>query len=210
MASSDARHRESSRGGAITRAALAVCASVVFVACGGSGSTAPVEEQKLPPSGPTNPIPANLWQPPTGSTPATGSYAYLEMDASFSPGTVYPHSIVTPPGAFTVSATGGRLSVEATDDAAGYAMNGVFQTMIGLTQLKEGYYSDVRGLAQSDPLRGAMDVSLGSRTCDSPTGWFAIDHVFYFNGLFTTLDMRFEARCAGFGAPMRGQIHWRE
>jgi hypothetical protein len=189
-----------------------MCASAALtlaLACG-AGSSAPVEEQKLPPSGPMNPIPASLWQPPAGSTPLTGSYAYLEMDASFSPGTAYPHSIVRPPGTFTVSATGGRLSVVATDAAAGYAMNGVFQTMIGLTQLEEGYYSDVRGLSQSDPLRGAMDVSLSSRACDSLAGWFAIDHVFYFSGILTTLDMRFEARCTGFGAPMRGQIHWRE
>jgi hypothetical protein len=213
LARDDARHHDRRRGGAIVRAMLAaVCvpaALALALACG-AGSSASVDQPNLPPSGPMVPIPANLWQPPAGSTPLTGSYAYLEMDAGFSPGASYPHTIVTPPGTFTVSATEGRLSVVAVDGAAGYAMNGVFQTMIGLTRLEEGYYADVRALSQSDPLRGAMSVALNSRSCDSPAGWFAIDHVFYFSGILTTLDMRFEARCTGFGAPMRGQIHWRE
>lgn len=132
------------------------------------------------------------------------------MDAAFSPGAAYPHTIVKPPAAFTVTSSEGRLSVVAVDAADGYAMNGVFQTMIGLTQLQEGYYADVRELSQRDPLRGAMSVALNSRSCDSLVGWFALDRVFYFSGILTTLDMRFEVRCAGFGAPMRGQIRWRE
>ena len=39
---------------------------------------------------------------------------------------------------------------------------------------------------------------------------FAVDHVFYFNGHLTTLDLRFEQRCPGVAAPMHGQIHWTE
>lgn len=192
------------------RRACAPAALVLVFACGGDASVSLVDTTNLPPSGPIDPIPANLWQPPEGATPLTGSYAYVEMDAGFSPGVVYPRAIAAPTGTFIVTATEGRLSVVATDTAAGYAMNGVFQTMISLTQLKEGYYADVRALPQTDPLRGAMSVALGARTCESFAGWFAIDRVFYFSGILTTLDMRFEERCAGFGAPMHGQIHWRE
>jgi hypothetical protein len=179
-------------------------------ACASDGGTGSVTEPNGRPSGPVDPAPANLWQPPAGSTPATGSYAYLEMDASFSPGVQYPRTIMAAPGTFTVSVIGGRLSVVASDSAGGFTMNGVFQTMIGLTQLREGYYGDLRGLSQIDPLAGALGVALNSRSCDSLTGWFVIDHVFYFNGLLTALDMRFEERCSGFAAPMHGKIHWTE
>ena len=46
--------------------------------------------------------------------------------------------------------------------------------------------------------------------CASLVGWFVIDHQFYFLGSLTTIDLRFELRCGGFGAPLRGQVHWAE
>jgi hypothetical protein len=109
-----------------------------------------------------------------------------------------------------VTSSEGKLTLAAVDASGAHAMSGVFQTMIGLTQLREGYYAELRGQSQINVLRGAFDVALDSRACESPVGWVAIDHLFYFSGILTTLDMRFEARCAGFAAPMHGQIRWRE
>jgi len=47
-------------------------------------------------------------------------------------------------------------------------------------------------------------------SCALPVGWFVIDRQFYFQGNLTIVDLRFEVRCGGFGAPLRGQIHWAE
>lgn len=191
--------------------ASSLLALVLAAACTSDASTA--AEQPPPqvgPSGPTVPVPATLWQPPPGSTPATGSYAYVDMDPGFTLGVTYPRVMSAASTAFTVSATGGRLTVTAVDTVAKLTVNGVFQAMIGQTELKVGYYRDLRGSTEADPLAGSLDVLLGARGCASLVGWFAIDHVFYFNGLLTQIDVRFEERCAGFGVPMHGQIHWRE
>ena len=122
------------------------------------------------PSGPLIPTPAGLWQPPTGSTPATGNYAYLDMDASFSTGVTYPQTIVAATGSFSVTWSDGKLAVTATDTVVKLAMRGVFQTMLGLTELKEGYYGNLRGLSDADPLAGALGVSLNTRACGAPLG----------------------------------------
>jgi hypothetical protein len=86
---------------------------------------------------------------------------------------------------------------------------GVFNAMLGHTQLTEGYYHDLHGIADANPLRGSLDVKLNSRGCSAATGWFVVDHVFYFNGRLTAMDLRFEERCPGL-APMHGQVHWTE
>jgi hypothetical protein len=156
------------------------------------------------------PVPTDLWRPPAGSTPLAGTYMYVDVDASFSPGVTYPRTIVPASGVFTVSASGGTLSIAATDTVARLDLRGVFTTMLGHPQLEEGYYRDLRGAADADPLKGSLDVALGTRSCGSLTGWFAVDHVFYFNGRLTTLDLRFEQRCPGFATPIHGQIHWTE
>lgn len=193
------------------RRACASLAIALAMACASSGGDVqPISDPSGRPSGPTVPVPSSLWQPPAGSTPATGSYAYLDMDASFSPGVTYPHTIVSATGGITVSASGGQLSVSAEDTVTKLAMIGVFQTMLGKTQLEVGYYHDLHGALEADPLFGALDVMLNLRRCGSLSGWFAIDHVFYFQGHLTAFDLRFEERCSGFVAPMHGQVHWTE
>ena len=55
-------------------------------ACASEGTTslAPEIDYKL--HRPTVPIPDSLWKAPAGSTPARGSYVYLEMDPSLAAG----------------------------------------------------------------------------------------------------------------------------
>jgi hypothetical protein len=101
------------------------------------------------------------------------------------------------------------LSILAPDPAIGLTMTAIFQHMLGTTAVQEGYYRDLRGLSE-DLNRGGLGVALNGPGCDSLVGWFAIDHVFYFQGNLTTIDLRFELRCNGFAAPLRGQVHWAE
>ena len=165
---------------------------------------------RVGPSGPVVPVPASLWQPPVGSTPVKVSYVYLDMDASFAPGASFPRTIVPAPSVVPVSVTGRNVSVTAEDTVAKLAMNGRFQLLLGQTEIKVGYYHDLRGNSATAAPAGALDVTLNARGCATHVGWFAVDHVFYFNGLLTQIDLRFEERCSDFSAPMRGQIHWRE
>ena len=182
----------------------------IAMACTSEASETTAVIPYIRPSGPLVPGPVGLWQPPPGSTPAMGNYVYIEMDSSFSTGVTYPQTMVPVPGSFTVTWQTGKLAVTATDPRVKLTMNGVFQTMLGLTELKEGYYGDLRGLADADPLAGALAVSLNARECNVVDGWFMVDHVFYFTGGLTAVDLRFEGHCSTFGTPMHGQIHWRE
>ncbi|HEV7991839.1 MAG TPA: hypothetical protein VGP25_08445, partial [Gemmatimonadaceae bacterium] len=180
-------------------------------ACGSDSIAAlPPGTSSGTPSGPTLPVPATLWSPPAGSTPLQGSYLYVDMDASFTPGVTYPRTIVATLLDFTVLARDGTLTISASDSAASLVVHGVFATMLGHLQLDEGYYDGLREAANANPLRGSLDVMLNTRACTSVTGWFVVDHSFYFNGRLTALDLRFEQRCPGFTAPMHGKLHWTE
>jgi hypothetical protein len=159
-------------------------------------------------SGPVTPAPAALWRAPVGSIPAAGPYVYLEGGANLGAGISLPQTLV--PSPITVRAIGGKLSIVAYDSVKALGMSGTFQEMISQTTVQEGYYHDLRALGEGDAGAGGLDVGVGAWTCSSLVGWFVIDHQFYFQGGLTVIDLRFELRCGGFGAPLRGQIHWAE
>jgi hypothetical protein len=160
-------------------------------------------------SGPVMPVPAALWRAPAGSTPATGSYVYLDGAAGLIPGITLAQTIVPAPGAMQVRASGSQLSMLAIDPSTALTMTGSFQEMTGLTAMQEGYFRDLRALAERSGA-GGLDVGVNAWDCASLVGWFVIDHQFYFQGNLTAVDLRFELRCDGFGAPLHGQIHWTE
>jgi len=160
--------------------------------------------------GPVLPIPAALWRAPAGSTPTTGSYVYLAGDAGLIPGVTLPQTIVPAPGTMGVSAFTNRLSLVAADSSTALTLSGTFQETIALTSMQEGYHRDLRAPFEDVSRIDGLRVSVNGQGCASLIGWFVIDHVFYFQGNLTAIDLRFEVRCGGFGAPLRGQIHWAE
>jgi hypothetical protein len=159
--------------------------------------------------GPIAPAPAALWRAPKGATPATGGYVYLDGGAGLIPGVTLPKTIVPVFGTMQVGASGNKLSVLAIDSSTALRMIGSFKETIGQTTVQEGYYRDLRALSERSSA-GGLDVAVNAWSCASPVGWFAIDRQFYFQGNLTIVDLRFELRCGGFGAPLRGQIHWAE
>jgi hypothetical protein len=158
---------------------------------------------------PVVPTPAALWRAPAGATPAKGGYAYLEGGAGVMPGITLPRTIVPVFGTMQVQASGNRVSILAVDSATKLTMTGTFREMFALTAIQEGYYRDLRAASQQSNT-GGLDVAVNGGNCASPIGWFVIDRQFYFQGSLTIIDMRFEVRCGGFAAPLRGQIHWAE
>jgi hypothetical protein len=159
-------------------------------------------------SGPVLPVPATLWRAPAGSTPAAGPYVYLEGGANLGPGISLPQTLV--PGPSTVSTAGGKLSIFVYDPVKALGVTATFQEMAGQTAMREGYYRELRALGEGDATVGGLDVGVSTWTCKSLVGWFVVDRQFYFQGSLTIIDLRFELRCGGFGAPLRGQIHWAE
>jgi hypothetical protein len=184
-------------------------ALALLTACASDG-TAPAADFVVKVYTPTKPVPDSLWRPPAGSTPATGNYVYLEMDPSLAPGVTSPHTIVPASGAISAISARQHLGVTATDTIAGLSMSGTFDAMLGMLALEDGYYPALHGPTNQLPRDGLLDVAMNGRGCATLSGWFAIDHVFYFNGNMTALDLRFEERCPGITAPMHGEVHWRE
>jgi hypothetical protein len=161
-------------------------------------------------SGPVQPVPAALWRAPAGSTPTIGSYVYLEGNSPLSPDITLPQTLVPVPGRMQVRTLDGTLSILAFDPSTALTMIGTFKLMGGQTAVQDGYYKDLRSPIEGGRGAAGLDVALNAWDCISPVGWFAIDHQFYFQGNLTTVDLRFELRCSGFDAPLRGQVHWAE
>jgi len=151
------------------------------------------------PPGPVTPIPSTLWQPPTGATPSSGDFVYLQSD----PGDYIGR------GATNLYQTGivGSLSgTRAMISAGGYSA--VFQGMNSISELKVGYYGGLMRYPLHNPALGGIDVSGEGRGCNRETGWFAIDRVAYANGLVTGIELRFEQRCENADASLHGAVRW--
>ena len=153
------------------------------------------------PAGPAA-IPRGLWQPPPGSTPATGNFVYLASDAGDFIGGGQTFLITAPNAPINLAATDGRVSVSA----GGWF--GVFQTMNTLTQMKAGYYAGLLRYPIHNPTRGGLAWTGNGRGCNRISGWFAADRVTYANGVLTALELRFEQHCERGTAALRGKIRW--
>jgi len=184
-------------------------AVALATACASEGTTSLTPEIDYKLHRPTVPIPDSLWKAPAGSTPARGSYVYLEMDPSLAAGVPVPHTILAAGGTILPTAKGPRITVAAADTIVPMSMTGTFDAMSGMLIPEVGYYPDLQLPAAVSHI-GAMDVTMNARPCVSPSGWFVIDYIFYFSGNLTMLDLRFEQRCAGVAVPTRGQVHYRE
>jgi hypothetical protein len=155
------------------------------------------------PPGPVNPPPSTLWRAAPGSLPATGNYVHLQSDAGdyIAGGRSYTY----PGGAMSVSASGGMLTVGV---AANEDWRGEFKAMNSLTELKPGYYGDLRRSPFHNPLKGGLNWSGEGRGCNTLTGWFVVDRVTYTGGSLSEIELRFEQHCEGGGPALRGQIRW--
>ena len=156
-----------------------------------------------PPSEPVNPPPSTLWRADASEVPASGSYVFLKSEANdyIGAGKTYLY----PAGAFTVSTNGGLLAVNVTSTEN---WTGEFKAMNHLTELKPGYYGDLRRYPFHNPLKGGLSWSGQGRGCSGLTGWFVVDRIVYTGGKITEIELRFEQHCEGNAPALRGQIRW--
>lgn len=151
------------------------------------------------------PPPPGLWAPAPGTTPASGSYVYLESDPGdyIGGGQVLTYTPANATLTFTGSA--GYVGVAI---GGGAWWNGDFQAMASLPLLVPGFYGDLARYPFHDPARGGLSWSGEGRGCNTLTGWFVVDAVSHAGGALTAVDLRFEQHCEGGPPALHGQLHW--
>jgi uncharacterized repeat protein (TIGR01451 family) len=156
----------------------------------------------LPP-GPVNPPPAGLWSPAPGATPDSGSYVYLQSDFGDYIGAGGTYTYTRANAQLNAVAGGGLLQVSIKGDQD---WSGDFQAMVGLPQLQPGYYGELQRYPFHNTVRGGLSWSGEGRGCNTLRGWFVVDSISYSNGELSAVELRFEQRCEGGAAALRGKI----
>jgi uncharacterized repeat protein (TIGR01451 family) len=156
------------------------------------------------PTPPQNPPPMDLWNPPAGSTPASGNYFYVESEANefIGMGKTY---LYTPLNAvFETNVTGSVLVMLVTGDEPWHTR---LRPMSPYVQLQPGFYNLPNGPSIA---KGEMEWDGNNRGCQERLGWFVVDSVTYgASGSLEALDVRFEQRCGPIAPKLRGKLHWR-
>lgn len=150
---------------------------------------------------PVFPIP-DLWQPLRSATPATGNYVYLESSPGDFIGQGKTYRYTPDNSTLQLSSAGNQLQVHVDN------WNATFAGMNSLSELKPGYYGDLRRYPFHNPVKGGLTWYGDGRGCNILTGWFVIDNIVTVKGNLQQLDARFEQHCEANSTALRGKIHW--
>jgi hypothetical protein len=150
--------------------------------------------------------PGDLWRPPASVAASVGNYAYFESTPGDYVGLGKTWLFDRRSALVSVDGVNGHLNVRvAGDDIWQAEIEGVD----AMLDLVPGYYADVKGARFHNPVKGGMSWTGAGRGCTDSSGWFVADAIEYYpSGLMKRLDMRFEQRCEGRSAPLRGAIHY--
>lgn len=148
-------------------------------------------------------VPAGLWSPGPSFQPPAGNYAYIVSELGDYVGGGRTELLTPATGSFTV-----ETNLTAAFRIMANGSRGEFVGMNSLSQLQPGYYGNLQRYPFHNASRGGMDWNGPSTGCNSLNGWFVVDRVSYSMGQLTAIDLRFEQRCEGFNAALRGAIHW--
>jgi hypothetical protein len=151
------------------------------------------------------PIPGGIWSAPSGATPSSGNYVYLQSDSGdyIGGGRTYNYSNANALISFTSSERAINLNLQGNQN-----WRGSFVLPSGAGKLQAGYFANLTRAPFADPAVGGLEWSGEGRGCNMLTGWIVIDKVTLQSGAMTELDLRFEQHCEGRSSALRGQIHW--
>ena len=154
---------------------------------------------------PFTPIPAGLWQPPSGAAPSAGNYVYLQSDAGdfIGQGQTYIYTPLNAQLTFSAIAEGVGISIRGNT-----SWSGEFVGPSTTSQIQVGYYSGLNRWPFHNPVLGGLSWSGEGRGCNMLLGWFAVDNVAYTNGILSGIDLRFEQQCEGGQTALHGALHW--
>lgn len=154
------------------------------------------------PTGPVSPIPATLWAPAAGTVPATGNYVYLDSGPQDYIGAGRKW-LYTPDNAVFNVERDFLLNVRGDE-----FWTGDFRPIYSHNAWRPGYYAQTRGSPSFSPARGGLSWRGFGRSCDSSTGWIAVDSVHYDTQGLHDIELRFEQFCDGSSSPLRGSVRW--
>lgn len=163
------------------------------------------------PPGPWGTVPADLWHPPVGATPATGNYVYLQSEIGdfvgngFDTDFDHTYGYTQADAVIDVSESAGHLTMTVAGDDA---WTGLFDVMTGQSRIKPGVYPTLLSQPANNTAVGGFTWFGHGRHCDGGTSWVAIDSVNYSGSELTALDARFEQVCDYHFVPLHGKIHW--
>ena len=152
----------------------------------------------LPPPPPPDPF---GWNPPAGAVPASGTALYVESPAGESIGQGRTYLYTKANSVLDVSAVGSRVHLAVEGDEW---WNGDFAQPSG-SVVATGYWENLRRYPFYVP---GLSFSGEGRGCNTLLGRLSVDQVTYAGSALSTLTLRFEQRCEGSGAPLRGFLRY--
>jgi hypothetical protein len=152
------------------------------------------------------PVPAGLWAPPAAQIPARGNVVYIESEDGDPTGNGIT-AVYTPLDAVLwTESIGGYFSIHVRGERY---WDGQFQAMSHLSALRAGYYTGLRRYPFHNPAKGGLIWSDPQRICNLESGWIAVDAIHEDErGFVDSIELRFEQRCEGASAALRGFVRW--
>lgn len=187
----------------------ALLLAILLSACGGGGGGGSSSSVSAPPMA-TTPEPSNpsssqgLWSAPSGATPASGNYVYLQSDTGDYVGAGRTYGYANSNAVIKVTNTGLAIKVGVQGNET---WSGNFLLPSAAGTLQAGYFKDLSAAIPATAA-GGLDWSGEGRACSGSKGWIIIDKVVLTDGALTALDMRFEQGCRIDAIALHGQIHW--
>lgn len=156
------------------------------------------------PPGPVLPVPATLWRPAAGVTPASGNYVYTQSAEGDFLGAGQTQLLTQ---AVRLAPRDRGVDIEVGTLLDGWL--GHLEPMSSLPRLEPGYYPRLKGYPSwYNPARGGISWGGMGRGCNESFGWFVVDTVSYDGTAMTALQARFEMYCDNSPGPLRGEIRW--
>jgi len=155
--------------------------------------------------GGSGPEPAEEGPPAAQAT--TPNFVHLQSEPGDAVGQGRSYTYTAGTADIAVSVVAGRLVVRV---GGSEAWSGEFplQDARGTPgKLQPGYHGQARRAAGEAGAAG-LSWSGAGRSCGAAQGWFSIDQASYRGSELVALDLRFEQRCDGQKAALRGQVHW--
>jgi hypothetical protein len=171
-----------------------------------------IDDTVIPP-GPLNPLPSDLWEPPSEFEAPERNYVYLQSsDGDYvGNGKTYYYDLST-----------ALINVELFEDTpfntvrldvavdGDESWDGNFITMAGHEFFEVGLYDDAENGFYNNRTKGTLSWSGDGRGCNVQHGWYAIEHVLYDeDDVLIEIDVKFSQACSEDEPPLYGKIHWR-
>lgn len=151
--------------------------------------------------GPLDPL-WQRWQPPAGSTPASGDYLFLQGEPDDLVGLGQRVVLASPADRVSIRPSGRRLSFRVP---GAEPWTGEIELPDTVSRWTPGHYERLESDPTHAKARGGIGWQRGTRVCLGG-GWVVVDRARYEGDRLAELALRFERKCGAFA--LRGQLVW--